>query len=84
MRDDPRYKLRRACANAVHRAIKAGRLVRPDRCERCGEDPGKAKDGRPLVQAHHEDYSRPLEVRWLCTLCHALEHRKQESEGVAA
>lgn len=27
------------------------------------------------VQAHHPDYSKPLEVIWLCVGCHGLEHR---------
>ena len=34
------------------------------------------KCGIEDVQAHHHDYSKPLEVTWLCTTCHGLEHRK--------
>jgi len=48
----------------VGNAIRAGRLVR-GRCEVCG--------GRG--QAHHDDYSRPLEVRWLCPKDHKLVHQ---------
>lgn len=47
---------------AVARALKSGVLVRPDRCEDC-ETPCKP-------DAHHDDYDRPLEVRWLCRRCH--------------
>lgn len=47
-------------------AIKRGDLERPDRCERC-----RAKTE---TQAHHFDYSRPLEVAFLCAKCHARRH----------
>ena len=30
--------------------------------------------GNPKTQAHHDDYSRPLEVRWLCMICHKRHH----------
>ena len=30
--------------------------------------------GRAL-HGHHEDYSQPLEVVWLCAPCHGLRHR---------
>ena len=48
---------------AVCRALKDGRLKRePCAC-------GNTRD-----MAHHDDYSKPLEVRWLCARCHAKEH----------
>jgi hypothetical protein len=28
------------------------------------------------VQAHHEDYSRPLDVVWLCPTHHKARHRE--------
>jgi ribosomal protein S27AE len=48
----------------VANAIKRGDLVRQP-CEGCGD--GKA-------HAHHEDYQKPLEVRWLCARCHQVHH----------
>jgi hypothetical protein len=30
--------------------------------------------GEPKVHAHHEDYSRPLDVTWLCQKCHVQRH----------
>ena len=59
---DPRKTFAR---NLVNRAITRGDLVRGD-CERCGV---------PEAQAHHDDYSRPLDIRWLCRTCHGVEHR---------
>ncbi len=52
----------------VARAIASGRLVRPTKCERC---PEVCKPG-----AHHEDYSRPLDVEFLCARCHKAAHGK--------
>ena len=43
-------------------------LKRPEECADCL---------RILkVEAHHEDYSKPLEVVWLCRLCHMHRHNK--------
>lgn len=58
--------------NKVMKALKSGRL-KPKPCEQCGME-GRAKDGRNIVQAHHEDYSKPLDVTWLCSKCHYQEH----------
>lgn len=35
-------------------------------CEKCGET---------CTEAHHDDYSKPLEIRWLCKKCHMEWHR---------
>jgi hypothetical protein len=43
--------------------------VRPDRCSKC-----KVKC-KP--HGHHPDYSKPLEVVWLCPGCHNLENRER-------
>lgn len=52
--------------SAVARAIKDERLFRPERCSKCGTSERR-------IEAHHDDYSKPLEVRWLCSLCHKQE-----------
>jgi hypothetical protein len=49
-------------------AIRMGRVVRPPFCLDCG------KEGR--VHAHHSDYRRPFDVKWLCPSCHGKRHRK--------
>lgn len=47
-------------------AIKRGRLVRPETCSQCGIA-GKA-------HAHHDNYRKPYDVRWLCQPCHNRHH----------
>lgn len=62
---DPRHRHKVMARQMARRAIAAGRLTRQP-CEYCGA---------VKTDAHHEDYSKPLEVRWLCRPCHASEHR---------
>ena len=51
---------------AVSNAVRDGRLRKPDRCSRCND----SRDWWFRLEAHHEDYSKPLEVTWLCPPCH--------------
>lgn len=55
LRNPEKYKARYAVSNA----IRDGRLQR-QLCEVCGDK----------AQAHHEDYSRPFDIRWLCFVHH--------------
>lgn len=48
------------CRAYTHVYIKRGKLI-PQPCEVCGN---------PEVQSHHDDYSKPLQVRWLCRVHH--------------
>lgn len=50
----------------VSNALRDGRLVKKP-CFKCG-----AK-----AQAHHEDYSKPLDVMWLCRTHHLERHGKK-------
>ena len=61
------YPERYAAKNAVSNAVRDGRLVKPEACWYCG------KGGR--IEGHHADYSRPLDVIWLCVECHKEVHR---------
>jgi hypothetical protein len=53
---------------AVQQAIKVGTLVKTC-CQHCGKT-----DGR--LDAHHPDYSKPLEVIFLCRSCHTILHKR--------
>ncbi len=46
--------------------VKKGSVAQPDSCESCG------KPCKP--EAHYEDYSKPLDVKWLCRSCHGQHH----------
>jgi ribosomal protein S27AE len=49
---------------AVKRAVDKGLLSRLS-CEQCGNK---------NTVGHHDDYSKPLVVRWLCQRCHMKHH----------
>lgn len=68
LRFPKRYKAR----NAVHNAVRDGKLERGP-CERCGS---------LRVHGHHEDYSKPLDVMWLCPQCHKARHRELMDMGI--
>ena len=69
VRREFRYQKRHPDKHRAHQlitaALKRGDLVRQP-CEVCGN---------PKSQAHHDDYSKPLVVRWLCDLDHKAHHR---------
>jgi len=58
----------------VQRAVRRGDLIRPERCERCGDVPPRDRDGKSAIVADHPDYAKPLEVHWLCRDCHTEAH----------
>lgn len=58
---------KKRAADLVNNAVRDGRMQKSDNCEDCG---------RPYhrIEGHHEDYSRPFDVRWLCKPCHSRRH----------
>ena len=67
-------EIKKVAHDKVSHAIFKGRLVCPGVCSNCGE-PKTRKNGASGIAAHHPDYSRPLEVEWLCDKCHGIEHQ---------
>lgn len=69
----------KGCSYAAHIAlwveVKAGRIVRPERCEECGE--------AGPIHTHHDDYTKPLDVRWLCHRCHRQLHTQPPEHSSA-
>lgn len=69
-----KYPDKAKARNAVSNAIRDKRLFR-EPCKYCGD---------PKSQAHHHDYSKPLDVTWCCFKCHReIEHKQTTTETIA-
>jgi hypothetical protein len=53
-------------------AISTG-IITSKPCEMCGNEKS---------EAHHNDYRKPMEVRWLCRKCHTIEHQNLRKNHV--
>lgn len=60
--------IKRAAKTIVGNAVRDGKLIKPKACESCGATPNR-------LHGHHDDYARPLDVRWLCPGCHNKWHK---------
>lgn len=84
---NPRAALLRNDANARYRsknpdkynahklvtsAVACGRLLPKNACELCGVV--------CKTEGHHADYSRPLDVIWLCKKCHSSVHVSENNK----
>ena len=52
----------------LSKAISQGIITRPSNCSKC------LKNCKP--HGHHTDYNKPIDVVWLCSLCHGKVHSK--------
>jgi hypothetical protein len=57
-------------------AVAAGKIIKPENCQDCLKPFPKAQ-----IQGHHEDYSRPYDVTWLCSKCHGKLGRRNKLIG---
>ncbi len=69
-RNHIKYRHQRICNSKVKTALDSGKIVKPKRCQKC-----KKID---IIQGHHEDYTKPFDIIWLCKDCHYGVHHKRE------
>lgn len=53
-------------------AVLTGRVIKPSECQRCSAVPSR-------IEAHHHDYTKPLDVEWLCKPCHAKADQERRA-----
>ena len=54
--------------NKVEKMVFEGKMQKPETCSECGSG--------GMIHGHHKDYSKPLEVEWLCQKCHMRRHKR--------
>jgi hypothetical protein len=78
--NDPHYEAHRV----FRKALEDKEIERPQYCEQCGRRVRgwglKASDEHFVdsIDGHHDDYSRPLDVIWLCGACHGAVHNQPQ------
>lgn len=73
VKSTPEHKIKRSANHKIAHEIKMGRMFRQP-CEMCGKVP---------AEAHHDDYSKPLDVRWL-RRSHHMKHDRNRGKLTAS
>ena len=60
-------KFKKICQSILNCNIKLGKITKPKICSNCKLT--------GIIHAHHKDYSKPLDVIWLCAKCHSNLHK---------
>ena len=71
-RNPEKDQAHRAVENFVRKLRRQG-ISLPD-CQSCGKSESEVNAEGKKIHAHHTDYSRPLDVVWLCDSCHIISH----------
>jgi hypothetical protein len=62
-----RYPMKYAAHIITANAIRSGKLLPVKNCSEC--------NSTNKIEGHHDDYTKPLNIKWLCELCHKEWHR---------
>lgn len=69
---DPDFRIKKIAREILNKAVWAGIKVK-QACEICGIIKS---------EAHHDDYMKPLDVRWLCRKHHVEYHSNEEKQSI--
>ncbi len=72
----PKGCIKKNARQRVRDHVLSGKIVRPSNCEKCGKN-------SKIIEAHHEDYSKPLQIIWLCKRCHIEADKKRKTWSCA-
>lgn len=67
-----KFKHKALARAKLNNAVKNGLIKKPNICIYC-------KSEVKRIQAHHPDYTKPLDVQWVCGVCHYTLHLKQKT-----
>lgn len=74
-RSEARHPENVKARKALNNAVRDGKIHKPKHCEDCGE-----LTASRYLHGHHHDYEKPLDVEWICNVCHGSRHTKAPSE----
>ena len=60
----------RAAHVVLGNAVRSGKIEKPHNCSCCGNFTPSRN-----LHAHHHDYSKPIDITWLCVQCHTNIHK---------
>jgi transposase-like protein len=65
------FPMKHAAHILFRNAVRDKKIIRADFCSIC--------KSTYKVEGHHDDYTKPLEVRWMCESCHKKWHRENNA-----
>jgi hypothetical protein len=54
----------------TYRRLKRKLIIKPENCSICGIS-------TPDLHGHHDNYEKPLDIIWVCWLCHNNLHKRR-------
>jgi hypothetical protein len=65
---DRKHAEKRKAQHLVQTHVRRGKIIKPSICSICNCESKR-------IEGHHADYSKPLEVIWVCNQCHHNIHK---------